>query len=58
MTSIEALPYSVNFPMDMSEENSHIRRENVFDPYGFNTILTRFVKRNNMIETDSSQWEN
>ncbi|CAF1195868.1 unnamed protein product [Rotaria sp. Silwood1] len=29
----------------------HMKRQEVFDPYGFNTILTRFSKRNKLDDT-------
>ncbi|UJR09550.1 hypothetical protein I4U23_013786 [Adineta vaga] len=45
--STNALPYPSSFYSDDTPESlfddSYIQRREVFDPYGFNSILSRFV---------------
>ena len=46
IVSSEAFPLAF-YPIDDDRDSSptFVRREDIFDPYGFNSILTRFVKR-------------
>jgi hypothetical protein len=50
--SYDAFPYLSSLDFDDSPPSilvdSRFIRRDVFDPYGFNTILTRFVKRNKL----------
>jgi len=52
VVSYDAFPYLSSFEFDDNSSSdpfdSHIIRRHVFDPYGFNSILTRFVKHNKL----------
>ncbi|CAF1485973.1 unnamed protein product [Adineta steineri] len=49
--SNDAFPYSFysdDIPSSSLDTNLYLKRREVFDPYGFNSILSRFVKRDQM----------
>jgi hypothetical protein len=52
--SNDAFPYPSSFYFDdvpaSIVADSQIRRREVFDPYGFNSILSRFVKRDGLYD--------